>query len=208
MLWRQTVLQAPNTGRPEQLHTSNISELLQTTDDTLDPPSPTSSTEAGWLDTTGRGEPLQTSGAREWLETQGEKSWLQTLGVREWLQTQEGKDWLQTQAGKYWFQTLGGREWLRTTSGREWLGTDGREWLKTPGGKYWLRSPGGQDLPDFLMFPAFLALRHQGHPAFISMYDRPLPDMGTIHAMTTLIDFANQALEQKAYPYTRVFLDS
>ncbi|KAG2045987.1 hypothetical protein BDR06DRAFT_965475 [Suillus hirtellus] len=355
-------LQTPNTGHqlwilgsPEHnsyLHSLNTSGPLQTLDDTSDPPSPTSSTEAGWLQTTGGGVPLQTSGtqawlqalggrhllpwletqvgrywllsqggrdwlqtqdgqnwlqahserqhwfqaevgretlqtqrgrewlqtqggknwlqtfsAQGWLQTQGGKDWLQTLGVREWLQTQGGKDWLQTldvrewlqtQGGKDWIQTLegrdwpqtqGGQEWLRTTDGGEWLQTPGgkdwlqtqvgRDWLQTLGGRDWLQTPQGQtwrlttlwvtmeeysstleaigdfvivpdsllqptfqviqqfrNLPDFLSFPAFLALRHQNHSTFTSTYNRPLPDMETIHAMVAFIDFASQAWER------------
>jgi len=53
-----------------------------------------------------------------------------------------------------------------------------------------------KNLPDFLLFPAFLALRHQDHSTFTSTYNRPLPDVETIHAMVAFIDFAGQAWER------------
>jgi hypothetical protein len=38
-----------------------------------------------------------------------------------------------------------------------------------------------KNLPDFLMFPAFLALMHRGGHVSASPYDRVLPDMDIIH---------------------------
>jgi hypothetical protein len=49
-------------------------------------------------------------------------------------------------------------------------------------------------LPDFVMFPVFLALKHQHHPA-----KSHLPsdlNIGLLHAMKAFVDFANTAREE------------
>ncbi|KAG0697812.1 hypothetical protein DFH29DRAFT_132758 [Suillus ampliporus] len=50
-------------------------------------------------------------------------------------------------------------------------------------------------LPDFLMFPAFLALRQQDHSIFALAKGRFLPEVEIIHAMTAFSKFANEARE-------------
>ncbi|KAG2753432.1 hypothetical protein P692DRAFT_20870930 [Suillus brevipes Sb2] len=51
-----------------------------------------------------------------------------------------------------------------------------------------------KSLPDFLMFPAFLALRPQDHSASISPQD--CPDIEVIHAMTAFVIFTTAARER------------
>ncbi|KAG2037494.1 hypothetical protein BDR03DRAFT_383126 [Suillus americanus] len=50
-------------------------------------------------------------------------------------------------------------------------------------------------LPDFLMFPVFLALRHQHHSTF-ALPKSLLPEGEIIHAMNAFKSFANEALER------------
>jgi hypothetical protein len=167
----------------------------------------------GWLQTLEGREWLQTQGGKDWMQTPGIQGWLQTLEGREWLQTRGGKDWLQTQGGKGWLQTHGGHDWLRTPQGRTWRLTTlwvtmeefsstlekVREFDTVPDSPF---QPAFQviqqfmHLPDFLMFPAFLALRLQDHLAFTSTYNRPLPHVGIIHAMMDFIYFASRAWER------------
>jgi hypothetical protein len=51
-----------------------------------------------------------------------------------------------------------------------------------------------KSLPDFLMFPAFLALRPQGPSTSTSLQD--CPDIEVIHAMTAFTTFAMEARER------------
>jgi hypothetical protein len=51
-----------------------------------------------------------------------------------------------------------------------------------------------RSLPDFLMFPAFLALRPQDHST--SAFPQDYPDIDVIHAMTTFMIFATEARER------------
>ncbi|KAG2061230.1 hypothetical protein BDR06DRAFT_946649 [Suillus hirtellus] len=55
-----------------------------------------------------------------------------------------------------------------------------------------------KSLPDFLMFPVFLALRHQDHSTTSASAQGPhlLPDLEIIHAMKTFSVFANKARER------------
>jgi hypothetical protein len=50
-----------------------------------------------------------------------------------------------------------------------------------------------QNLPDFLMFPMFLALISQNH---LTSASPGVPDMGIIRAMNVFIAFANEAQER------------
>ncbi|KAG2107334.1 hypothetical protein BD769DRAFT_1675615 [Suillus cothurnatus] len=55
-----------------------------------------------------------------------------------------------------------------------------------------------RSLPDFLMFPVFLALRPQAHPTPTLLEGhRILPDMEIIHAMTAFVIFAGEARERR-----------
>ncbi|KAG2079152.1 hypothetical protein BDR04DRAFT_22379 [Suillus decipiens] len=51
-------------------------------------------------------------------------------------------------------------------------------------------------LPDFLMFPVFLALRHQHHSTYALPANFLLPDKEIIHVMNAFDSFANVALER------------
>ncbi|KAG2039289.1 hypothetical protein BDR03DRAFT_952473, partial [Suillus americanus] len=166
---------------------------------------------------------LQTQGGRDWLRTQGRDDWLWTHGGRDWLQTQGARQWFQTSEGQEWLWTLNGREWLLTTGGREWLHIQSeRDWLRTPSvwvileefastleaiSKYTivgelLLLPAFQvvqrfkSLPDFLMFPTFVALMHQDHFSSTLPDDFFPPDRKIIHAMNTFTTFANEAQQQ------------
>jgi hypothetical protein len=51
-----------------------------------------------------------------------------------------------------------------------------------------------KSLPDFLMFPVFLALLHHDNP--VPAFPHDLPDMDIIHAITAFTIFADKALER------------
>jgi hypothetical protein len=51
-------------------------------------------------------------------------------------------------------------------------------------------------LPDFLMFPVFLALKHQHHSTSALAETPLLPDIEIIHAINAFKSFANEALER------------
>jgi hypothetical protein len=116
-----------------------------------------------------------------------------------------------------------GREWLQTQSGRGWLKTShGQAWQLTPAASVWatmedfsntlettsectiipqLHLPPAfqaiqefKSLPDFLMFPAFLALRPHDHFTSASLQD--CPDIEVIHAMTAFTIFAAEVQER------------
>ncbi|KAG1809825.1 uncharacterized protein HD556DRAFT_1316055, partial [Suillus plorans] len=173
-----------------------------------------------WLLAPGGREWLHTPGGQKWLRTPGG---LQTEHGQEWLQTKSGKKWLLTLDGRMWLQTMGGREWLQTERGREWLQTPhGQEWQLTPAASVWvtmedfsntLETISGhaiipqlhlppavqaiqefKNLPDFLMFPAFLALKPQYHSTSVSLQD--CPDIEVLHTMTTFTIFATKARER------------
>jgi hypothetical protein len=180
-------------------------------------------TQAGrdWLQTQAGRDWLQTQGGDEWLQTQAGRDWLQTQAGRDWLQTQAGRDWLQTQAGQDWLQTQVGRDWLQTQAGRDWLQTPhGEVWQSTHAASVWVimeefartlaainectdvsDPPAFQviqlfkTLPDFLMFPVFLALRHQ-HRSIPALPESLLPDREIIHAVSAFDRFANEAQER------------
>jgi hypothetical protein len=154
------------------------------------------------------------------LQTEGGREWLQSPSGRELLQTQER---LQTLSGREWLQTMDGREWLQTLSGRVWLQTPhGRAWQMTPASSVCVTMEDFSNtletisectiiprlpfppvfqaiqeftsLPDFLMFPAFLALRPQNHSTSASLQD--CPDIEVIRAMTAFTIFATEARQQ------------
>ncbi|KAG1865632.1 hypothetical protein C8R48DRAFT_705471 [Suillus tomentosus] len=164
-----------------------------------------------------REEWLLTSRGKKWLHTRAGQKWLQTPGG---LRSEHGQEWLQTKSGGKWLLTMGGREWLQTQSGLGWLKTShGRAWQLTPAASVWLTMedflktmetinecaiipqlhlpPAFQaiqefkSLPDFLMFPAFLALRPQDNSTSASLQD--CPDIEVIRAMTAFTIFATEA---------------
>lgn len=161
-----------------------------------------------------------------WLQTQGGQAWLQTMIGQDWLQTKDGKDWLQTHSGRAWLQTRGGRNWLQTERGRAWLQTShGQAWQSTPSASVWVTMeefstiledinkyiiaqelhllPTFQviqqfkSLPDFLMFPVFLALKYQDQSSTSALPRVAFPpNPEVVHAMRTFVDFAKEAQEQ------------
>ncbi|KAG2141181.1 uncharacterized protein EDB93DRAFT_641721 [Suillus bovinus] len=177
-----------------------------------------------WLQTHSGQEWLQTQSRQDLLPTQSRQQWLQTQSGREQLKTQPGRELLQTQGGQDWLKTQSGREWLQTQSGQDWLYTPhGQAWQSTAAASVWvtleefsrtleavseyviipeLRSllafqaiQQFKSLPDFLMFPAFLALRHRDPSSALSHCRFP-PDMEVFHAMMAFNSFAYEALER------------
>jgi hypothetical protein len=176
-----------------------------------------------WLQTKGGKQWLRTLGGKDWLQTLGGQDWLQTEYGQDWLQTHDGQDWLPTRAGNDWLQTPSARAWLQTPDGRDWLQKpQGQIWRFTTA---WVAmeefsntleaikqhiivsgypsQPAFQviqqfkSLPDFLMFPVFLALRHQDHSTTSPFPQGHLPpDIEIIHAMQTFSTFANKARER------------
>jgi len=174
-------------------------------------------TEGGqeWLQTEG--------GREWWLQTEEGYDWLQTEGGREWIQTQKGLDWLQAQRGEDWLRTpAGGQDWLQNSGGKDWLQTAyGQAWQSTPAGSVWATMEEFSSmlegiskyiivpelallptfkvvqqlkcLPDFLMFPVFLALVPQNR---ITSASPEVPDREIIRAMKLFIAFANEAQER------------
>jgi hypothetical protein len=174
----------------------------------------------GWLLTSGGRDWLHTPGGREWLQTLGG---LQTRHGHEWLLTKSGQEWLLAKSRQEWLQTKSGREWLQNQYGRKWLQTPhGQAWQLTPAASIWVTMkdflntletinecaiipqmpvpPAFQaiqefkSLPDYLMFPVFLALKPQDHSTSASLQD--CPDIEVIHAMTAFTAFANEARDQ------------
>lgn len=172
-----------------------------------------------WLQIRGGQDWLQTRGGCDWLQTGGGRDWLQTMRGRDWLPTEAGQNWLQTEAGRDWLQIRYGRHWLQTSSGRDWLQTPhGQAWRSTPAASVWvtmeefsstskamneyiidpemLLLPAFQviqhfkNFPDFLMFPAFLALRQQNCSTPAAHFT---PDVEIIHAMRAFAKFADEA---------------
>jgi hypothetical protein len=151
---------------------------------------------------------LPTQSGRNWLQDTGGQDWLQSSGGREWLRSKGGRDWLQTY-GRDWLQTQGGQDWLQTPYGQTWrlktLWVTVEEFSSTLEAirEYTIApelslQPAFQaiqlfdSLPDFLMFPAFLALRHQDH--FTSALPQSCPsDMTIIHTMKAFSTFAYEA---------------
>jgi hypothetical protein len=179
----------------------------------------------GWLQTQRGRDWLQTQKGRDWLQNQAGQDWLQTRTGRDWLRIWAGPDWLQTQGGPDWLQTQAGRDWLQTQAGQDWLQTPyGQAWQSTPAAYVWVTMeefsrtleaineyivisdmpllPAFQviqqfkTLPDFLMFPVFLALRRQHHSTSASPQSLLLPDREIIHAMNAFESFANEAQER------------
>ncbi|KAG2052171.1 hypothetical protein BDR06DRAFT_997820 [Suillus hirtellus] len=174
-----------------------------------------------WLQTPSGEDWLQTHGGQDWLQTQCGQDWLQILGGEDWLQTEGGRDWLQIEGGRKWLQADGGRKWVQTEAGRDWLQTPhGQAWLNT----IWVTMeefsrtlealreyiivldmglhPAFEvvqqfkSLPDFLMFPAFLALRPQDHFPQISSHGHLPPGIEIIDAMKVFSSFAYEAREE------------
>ncbi|KAG2049830.1 hypothetical protein BDR06DRAFT_685210 [Suillus hirtellus] len=172
-----------------------------------------------WLQTEGGGDWLQIRGGQDWLQTRNGCDWLQESGGRCWLQSRKGRYWLPTEAGKNWLHIQAGRDWLQTSSGRDWLQTlDGQAWRSTPAASVWVAMeefssmfkaindyiidpempllPAFEviqhfkNLPDFLMFPAFLALRQQTCATSAAHFT---PDVEIIHAMMAFASFADGA---------------
>jgi len=166
---------------------------------------------------------LKTPGEGEWLQTRDGREWLRTPDGQEWLRTQDGREWLRIPDGQKWLQTQDGQQWLHTRCGQEWLQMpDGQAWQLTPAASIWvimedlsstleamnecsislelLLSPAFQviqnfkSLPDFLMFPVFLALLHHHSP--VAAFPHDLPDMDIIHAIRTFTIFADEAQER------------
>jgi hypothetical protein len=164
-----------------------------------------------------QGRLLQIPEGLYWLHTQRGHELPQT-SFGYWLQTLEGRGWLQTPGGRYWLQTERGQEWLQTSHGQAWQ--------STPAASVWLTMeefsgtldeirgymvvtessllPAFQavqqfgDLPDFLMFPAFLALslRYQDHSASALPQVSFPSNMEVIHAMKAFVEFAKETQEQ------------
>ncbi|KAG1790993.1 uncharacterized protein HD556DRAFT_1487730 [Suillus plorans] len=176
-----------------------------------------------WLQTKGGRQWLQTLGGQDWLQTLGGRIWLQKTHGKGWLQTHDGQDWLLTRGGNNWLQTPSARDWLQSPDGRDWLQTpQGHMWRLTTA---WVAmeefsntlkaikqyiiipelssQPAFQviqqfkSLPDFLMFPVFLALRHQDHSTTSAFTQGHLPAaMEILHAMKAFSSFANKAHER------------
>ncbi|KAG2348211.1 hypothetical protein BDR05DRAFT_506044 [Suillus weaverae] len=167
---------------------------------------------------------LQTPRGQDWLQIPRGQDWLQAHSGQDWLQTTGGQEWLQTPRGRDWLQTPHGRDWLQTPRGQDWLQTpNGQAWQCTPAASFWLTMeeftsisetisdhvvvpelselPAFQvlqqfkSLPDFLIFPTFLALRRQDRSTFTLPEGLLLPDREIIHAMKALITFANEEQE-------------
>lgn len=170
-----------------------------------------------WLQILGGEDWLQILCGEDWLQTEDGRCWLQVEGGRKWLQAEGGRKWLQTEGGRDWLQTDGGRGWLRdwllTPHGQAWRLTTTwvtieefsstlealRKFIVAPG---MCLHPAFQviqqfkSLPDFLMFPAFIALRHQDHSPAMSPHGRLPPDIEIIRAMEAFSSFAYEAREE------------
>ncbi|KAG2119831.1 uncharacterized protein F5147DRAFT_767298 [Suillus discolor] len=176
-----------------------------------------------WVQISGGRSWMKTSSGRHWLQSPGVKDWLQTQDGRHWLHTPGGKFWLHTRDGRDWLQTPW-RDWLQTAGGLEWLRTQGgRDWLQTLEGQVvqavleefssTLEAINGhiilpemrllpafeviqqfKNLPDSLMFPMFLALRHH-HSTSSSPSLFPI-DEEIMYAMYAFTTFADEALER------------
>jgi hypothetical protein len=176
-----------------------------------------------WLQTEQGRQWLRTLGGQDWLQTLGGQDWLQTEYRQDWLQTHDGQDWLLTRGGNDWLQTPSARDWLQTPDGRDWLQTpQGQMWRLTTA---WVAMEEFsntleairqhiivpefssqsafqviqqfKNLPDFLMFPVFLALRHHDHSTTSPLTQGHLPpDMEIVHAIKAFSNFANKARER------------
>jgi Ca2+-binding RTX toxin-like protein len=160
-----------------------------------------------------------------WMQTESWQDWLQNRGRGDWLESQSARDWLKTQKGRDWLLTQSGRDWLQTPTGRDWLQTPhGEAWQATLAASVWLTMEefssvlGAmsvsktvpelplqsafqviqlfKSLPDFLMFPTFLALRNPHHSIYALPQARLSPDRETIDAMKAFTTFANEARER------------
>ncbi|KAG1801020.1 uncharacterized protein HD556DRAFT_977503 [Suillus plorans] len=175
-----------------------------------------------WLQTHGGQDWLQTQCGQDWLQILGGENWLQTEGGRDWLQIEGGRRWLQADGGRKWLQAEAGRDWLENQGGRDWLQTPhGQAWqLNTTwvtveefsrtleALREYIFAPDMRlhpafevvqqfkSLPDFLMFPAFLALRPQDHFPQVSSHGHLPPGIEIIDAMKVFSSFAYEAREE------------
>ncbi|KAG1738608.1 uncharacterized protein EDB91DRAFT_1249131 [Suillus paluster] len=176
-----------------------------------------------WLQTQARPTQLQTQARRTWLRDQmaeasrlfliAEASRLHQLsdirlqGEPNWLRSQGGKEWLQTEAGHSWLQTQDGRDWQSTAAASVWATME--EFSSTFGAiREYTIIPGlhmlpafqviqlFRTLPDFLMFPVFLASRPQDHSTSASTQICLPPDVEILRAMTAFVAFAQEAQER------------
>ncbi|KAG2132359.1 hypothetical protein DEU56DRAFT_981691 [Suillus clintonianus] len=166
-----------------------------------------------WLQSEVRPTQLHIQARRAWLQTQyAEARWLsqfkdvQWRGEHEWLESEGGQEWLQTEDGKSWLQTCHDQGQQSTPSASVWVAMEEffstveaiREYTTIPE----LPPPAFQvieqfkSLPDFLMFPAFLALRHLEHSASAFPQDRSLPNMKIVHAMAAFAVVGSEARER------------
>ncbi|KAG2744062.1 hypothetical protein P692DRAFT_201856611 [Suillus brevipes Sb2] len=116
---------------------------------------------------------------------------------RDWLQTPYGQDWLQTPHGQVWQSTPAASVWvtmeefLRTLDAiNEYIVTSDVPLLPAFHVIQQVKA-----LPDFLMFPVFLAFRRQHHSTSASPESFVLPDRDIIHAVNAFESFANASQE-------------
>jgi hypothetical protein len=157
---------------------------------------------------------------RSWLDSPEMRNYLQTPGGRHWLQSPGGQEWLHYRRGN-WLQTPIGREWLQTAHGQAWLQTPhGQAWQSTPAALFeefsstveaisdFTTAPESsflpafraierfKSLPDFLMFPVFLALNNRS-PTSVTPLQCDFPrDMEIVRDIMTFVCFANGARER------------
>ncbi|KAG0707184.1 hypothetical protein DFH29DRAFT_52040 [Suillus ampliporus] len=179
-----------------------------------------------WLQTLTGQHWLQSRGGKDWLQTLAGQEWLQSPAGQDWLQTLPGKHWLPSTGGKQWLESTGGRDWLQTQGGRDWLRTPhGQAWRLTnvwltmeeflstlEATKEYIISPElpshpafqviqqFKTLPDFLMFPVFLALRHPDHSTSVALQHQVPSDIEIVHAMKAFSGFAYEAWERSRSP--------
>lgn len=143
----------------------------------------------GWLNALDVSYSLQAPYGRGWLQTKNGQDWMQTGSGRDWLQNEVGRDWLQTPHGKEWRLTTVWVTMEEFSSTSEAI----REYAIAPESSLHPAFQAIQlfkTLPDFLMFPAFLALRHQDHSTTAS------PDMEIISAIKALSSFSDEVGKQ------------
>ncbi|KAG1765294.1 hypothetical protein EV702DRAFT_1204617 [Suillus placidus] len=150
---------------------------------------------------------LQSWDGRDWLNNEGGRDWLQTENGRDWLQTWDMQAWLENE-GRDWLNNEGGQDWLQTENGQAWRTINIwvtmeefsstseaiREYMIAP--ELSLQPPFQaiqlfKALPDFLMFPVFLALRDQQDYS-----DTASPDMEIVHAVKAFSGIAGEAWER------------
>ncbi|KAG1777331.1 hypothetical protein EV702DRAFT_273498 [Suillus placidus] len=170
-----------------------------------------------WLQTQARPTQLQTQARRNWVQEQkaealrlflidttsslsneGEPNFLRSQGGQEWLQTKDGHSWLQSQDGRDWQSTPEASMWVTTEEFSSTIAAI-REYTIIPGLPMlpvFQVIQQFRSLPDFLMFPAFLALKPQDHSTSELPQGRLLPDMEILRAMEAFMAFTQEAREQ------------